>query len=325
MNSTDVPEKPVELSSESINCPLCDYDLRGLTEPRCPECGHRFDWEELRQHAREKHPFLFESYPDRNAWSFGKTLLAGWRPARFFTVLKPHERIRPLRLLLYWMLTSALLVVLSLPVFVRQVLAVHTRLAEQGMVVVRMYQQMPPNDPMYKAIITSYGSMAAYAAQVTHPSWRLSVIQSMRMQPYQMPIEPLLIALLAWPWATLAALMLCRASLKQARVRSSHVLRCVIYSCDAAMLFGAALALLPPNNLYEAMESLPRPIARFIAFPFLLPVFAIAVIFGGYVAYRLWQAHKRYLRLPHALPMALASQVIVGLCLLVYAMRAMGW
>lgn len=28
---------------EDVRCPLCDYDLRGLTEPRCPECGYRFD------------------------------------------------------------------------------------------------------------------------------------------------------------------------------------------------------------------------------------------------------------------------------------------
>src|SRR5687768_18521450 len=33
---------------EVPHCPLCDYDLRGLAEPRCPECGYRFTWEELR-------------------------------------------------------------------------------------------------------------------------------------------------------------------------------------------------------------------------------------------------------------------------------------
>lgn len=27
-------------------CPTCDYDLRGTTEPRCPECGERFTVEE---------------------------------------------------------------------------------------------------------------------------------------------------------------------------------------------------------------------------------------------------------------------------------------
>ncbi len=30
-------------SSEGLHCPRCDYDLRGLPEDRCPECGIPFD------------------------------------------------------------------------------------------------------------------------------------------------------------------------------------------------------------------------------------------------------------------------------------------
>lgn len=33
-------------------CPKCDYDLRGLPEDRCPECGYEFQWEEVRKRAR---------------------------------------------------------------------------------------------------------------------------------------------------------------------------------------------------------------------------------------------------------------------------------
>ena len=32
---------------EDIPCPECKYDLRGLTEPRCPECGRRFEWSDV--------------------------------------------------------------------------------------------------------------------------------------------------------------------------------------------------------------------------------------------------------------------------------------
>ena len=32
-------------------CGLCGYDLRGLTEPRCPECGAPFDEQLLEQMA----------------------------------------------------------------------------------------------------------------------------------------------------------------------------------------------------------------------------------------------------------------------------------
>ena len=28
------------LRDRDVPCPLCAYNLRGLTSPRCPECGH---------------------------------------------------------------------------------------------------------------------------------------------------------------------------------------------------------------------------------------------------------------------------------------------
>jgi hypothetical protein len=35
-------------------CPVCDYDLRGTVEPRCPECGETFtvqEWEHAESSA----------------------------------------------------------------------------------------------------------------------------------------------------------------------------------------------------------------------------------------------------------------------------------
>jgi hypothetical protein len=58
---------------EDLLCPLCEYNLRGLTDPRCPECGYRFDWDQLRDEKLKTHPYLFEHHPERNAWSFRKT------------------------------------------------------------------------------------------------------------------------------------------------------------------------------------------------------------------------------------------------------------
>ena len=63
--------------SEQIACPLCDYDLRGLAESRCPECGYRFNWNELFDPARRKHPYLFEHHPERNVASFFHTKVEG--------------------------------------------------------------------------------------------------------------------------------------------------------------------------------------------------------------------------------------------------------
>src|SRR5206468_900133 len=41
-----------ENSAQEIICPLCEYNLRGLSEPRCPECGYRFQWAELHSGQR---------------------------------------------------------------------------------------------------------------------------------------------------------------------------------------------------------------------------------------------------------------------------------
>src|SRR5687767_7734312 len=67
---------------EDLLCPLCDYNLRGLIEPRCPECGYRFEWAQLRDQKLQFHPYLFEHHPKRNVWSFCRTLVGGLRPAR---------------------------------------------------------------------------------------------------------------------------------------------------------------------------------------------------------------------------------------------------
>ncbi len=36
-----------------VPCPKCEYNLRGLTVPRCPECGEEFDWEEITRPPRK--------------------------------------------------------------------------------------------------------------------------------------------------------------------------------------------------------------------------------------------------------------------------------
>lgn len=44
-----------------LHCPRCEYNLRLLTLPRCPECGLEFDWEELiAATARERECPIFE-------------------------------------------------------------------------------------------------------------------------------------------------------------------------------------------------------------------------------------------------------------------------
>ena len=46
-----------------------------------------------------------------------------------------------------------------------------------------------------------------------------------------------------WPWLTFLSLMVFRISMRRARVKSVHVLRCVLYSADGVIWAGMALVL----------------------------------------------------------------------------------
>ena len=104
VDSTVAPAAPAgdsPVRGEGHRCPLCEYDLRGLTEPRCPECGYRFEWADLLDPRKRLHPYLFEHHADRNFWSFWKTAWYGWGPWLFWSSLYPTQPSRPGRLRAY--------------------------------------------------------------------------------------------------------------------------------------------------------------------------------------------------------------------------------
>ena len=91
---------------KQIHCLMCGYNLRGLTEPRCPECGCTFTWPEMLDPSLRVHPYLFEHHPERNVRSFCQTAIGGWRPHRFWTRLDVLQPSRPRRLVLYWFIAA---------------------------------------------------------------------------------------------------------------------------------------------------------------------------------------------------------------------------
>src|SRR5438034_8038460 len=88
--------------SREILCPLCSYNLRGLSEPRCPECGHRSTWNDLAAGGNLPHPYLFEQHPQDNARSLFSTLLHSLEPISFWRHLKPAHKPNVRRLFIYW-------------------------------------------------------------------------------------------------------------------------------------------------------------------------------------------------------------------------------
>ncbi len=48
-----------------------------------------------------------------------------------------------------------------------------------------------------------------------------------------------MLAIVSWTWLTLAALMIFQSSMRRAKIRNAHLLRCAIYGCDFPFLLGA--------------------------------------------------------------------------------------
>jgi len=312
-------------AKEPVRCPLCDYDLRGLSDPRCPECGYRFTWPEVLDPARRAHPYLFEHHPHRGAWAFFRTLLGGLRPKRFWTGLLPSQPSRPRRIVLYWLLAAAPLMLAFVASNVHRgwLYAAHMRQQRA------MLQVMISRNPQFKDHIdANFGSVEFYfASQVPLPNQRQFHWNLFRWQYFgrPRPSDKILLGLLAWPWLTLLSLMVFRVSMRRARIRPVHVTRCVLYNAD--VLFWVALLAVPVVGLQvnRGSQSAVRWFQSTM-WPslFLLPApqdgtelalnvgFVLGVLCLGY---RLVAAYRHYLRFDRPAATVLASQSIVFLVL----------
>lgn len=114
--------------------------------------------------------------------------------------------------------------------------------------------------------------------------------------------------MLAWTWLSLAALMIFQASMRRAKIRNAHLLRCAIYGCDFPLLAGAILmAMLSSGGGPQEQAT------------------AAAVVCPWIAGYRLTFAYRNYLRFDHPFLTVVASQVIVALAVWTAALNLPWW
>lgn len=301
-----------------VLCPLCDYNLRGLIEPRCPECGHGFLWSELLRQSNLHPPWLFEYRKSRKFTSIVLTFFWSQTPGRFWLAVRPTQEPVVRRLILYSLCVASLAFVMI--VADRSAIAgkyyysiIQSR--REG----KAYAELSMRRPSYRAmVLKEYGSVDAMIDRRYPIASLLDVVRLMARNSEQVGIV-FLLAAIAWPWLTLGSLLIFLRSMRKSQVKIAHVLRCAIYSTDVIsllMLVPAGFLIIPPlvtatlRNLYVGSWNWNVFLAGWLCVPLLL---------GMIVAWKLAAAYRQYLGFPHAVAVAVASQLIVVLFILAVA------
>jgi hypothetical protein len=259
-------------------CPLCDYNLRGLSDPRCPECGHQFDWAELIDEARWHHPWLFEHQRKRGIRAWFATFFASFVPSRFWASVKPTHPPRPFRLFVYWLVPALLAgLVMAAPVI--------------GRIIITQRGVTPM--PLGRGL-RMLGGQANLQLRVLVPAGLMY---------------------LCWPGLTLLVLMIFRQTMRQARIKSDHVVRCVVYSSDVLILMALPLWLVVAAMI-DAGYSGRLSGWMFVGPLFEPPVVLVLVVALAALTWRLAAAYRLYLRFPAAAVTCILSQVVVALAML---------
>ncbi|MGE5608281.1 MAG: hypothetical protein ACM359_03425 [Bacillota bacterium] len=288
---------------DQILCPLCDYNLRGLPTPRCPECGYQFDWPEVLDPALRRHPYLFEHHHNDNLWSFWATLKGSLRPRTFWRSLHLMQPSHIGRLLLYWILTA---IVASLPLLTQAIPDVFHECSRQHW---RISGPHVPQ-PLREQLMQWLGPYTWRTDLVLPSGWSV-LIKPLLRSPLSSMLIAGSIAYLLWPIATFALLMIFQSTMRKARIKPGHVLRCVIYSADPGLWVALLLTLgTLATTFYHPPLFYPSEVVCWLCL-LLAPLLWLMMIGRLAIAYRL------YLRFQHPASTVLATQFILLLLILI--------
>ena len=284
-------------SDAQIECPLCEYNLRGLTDTRCPECGYTFTWAEVLTPNRQRHPYLFEHHPEAPVISVLKTLFGTLRPRRFWRSLHPSQPSKPARLLLYFLIIEA---VALLPLFAKGMFGA----PDQPGSMAWQYRATK-----MRVAVRSVRPYESYRSQIAgalprRTTWTELIAGPLLYRPFDGLLPVCIVAPLAWPLLTFLLLSIFRISIRRARLRANHLGRCVIYSADVAFWPGIPLAVLVTINAVA-------PTPGFITEPLVEGIMLVTVLLWLVMTYRLVFACAHYLRFRHAAAMVLSTQIIL--------------
>jgi len=290
------PAPDAAVDGETLHCPLCGYSLRGLPEPRCPECGYAFTWAGLRDEMRRREAWFYEHARTRRA--FWLTRWRSLRPRKFWGELKPAWTINTERLHAYnlWSIGFTIGILAVFCVLLPILLAAYNDYAQLGSPISRplFWPLLGLREGLASMLAVTLGIGAAVAFCLTHAFW------------------------LVLSWST-----------TQRAIRPQQLLRASVYILDPLpwmLLAASAWVTFVPVAGWEDFLGLSYFLVRPsfpLEFGFLLTVVAFAIL-----GYRVGVASHKYLHLQHAAGIGLAYFGIMGLMwflAFMYATVAMGF
>jgi hypothetical protein len=235
-------------------------------------------------------------------------MLGGLRPRRFWSSLKPSQPSRPRRLVLYWVLAAALMPVAYgagvMWTAVRYA-NTHEAIRKSELMSVTQYFARYGSVPGAGVDIPVTAGPQQWLDLHLPPVGTVGYLRHVFENSYRAGLDDDIesaVIVVAWPWLTLATLMIFRASMRRAKVNSVHVLRCTLYCCDATAWLGmVAVFVVPPAVAW-------LDLGRYTAYR---DAVVAAPLFALVIGWRLSAAYKHYLQFHRPAATAFAAQAIV--------------
>lgn len=309
---------------DDLVCPLCEYNLRGLSEARCPECGHQVEWGDLLDRSKTEHPWLFEHRRRRKIQGLIRTFFASQLPRYFWRSVRLLHPPVTARLVAYWLIVTAICVGAAAAARYSEVLKYYAKLPyaryELRLAMeeeIARHKSLPPGtrliDRYTEDMVAQYGSVAAVAR--IHLPFMLSKADfgwiAGRTSSLMIIANSIFVGCALWPCLTFFSLLLFRQTLWNAKIKKAHLFRCAIYSSDV----GFTLAM--PSAWLLSLSIFVIDMNDHVYFP--MVTLLIPAAMAAAISVKLSYACSAYLGFPHAAAVAAASQIIVLLSLLTVA------
>lgn len=267
---------------EQLTCGKCSYHLYGLSDSRCPECGTPVDWNAaLLRHRTAQKPLFEYRWRDRPIRSFFHTWGATLRPKQFWKSIDMHDppQLQPL---LIWTATLLLGTGAAFPLMIG--------LLDAQRIILDAW---------------TVGSI---------PRWS-DILRITFEKLFNWKAWVLLGFLFWWWFVSFCSLMILRQSMRIYNVRTAHVIRI----CSAALTPAIPLALAFVYLYYSLLFYLD---SAGLVLPNLWLFQAGPMLALGFLIHVIWSLRNGYLiyaKIPHAFAVAIASQIIACLAMLITA------